>query len=240
MALLLESQGDVRETMLARERVVPDLQLKLPGLFGARAIPNTLKDVLVENTDTTFTPLNTHYPLDYVGIYAKTGRRLDHIYHHVHDYFADGGWQARVGAQLDAMPNFTIAWQGEKGKDNSRTLTVHWIGHTPSITMNTDDQLIEAELFGGRFIEPLPFIELFKKRGSGQEWLGKVFARSGVRMDEFTVEPKKNIWRAKLVHQRENREAYELTLPLVLQTNLVNGVQSRLGKRFSDQIAART
>lgn len=239
MALLLESRGDVRDTVLPRERVVPDLQLKLPGLFGKDAPPNTLKNLLVDNTHTTFTPLNTHYPADYVGVYAQTGRRMDHIYHNVHDYFADGGWSARVGAQLDAMPNFTIAWNGEKGRRDSSGLSVHWIGHTPRITMNTDQQIVEAELFGGRFIEPLPFIELFKLRGKGADWLERAFARSGVRMDAFTVEPGKNIWRARFVHQRERREGYELTLPLVLHTNLVNGVQSHLGKRFIEQIEAR-
>lgn len=239
MALLIESFGDTRETVLSRDRVIPDLRLKLPGLFGKEAPPNTLKDLLVNNTGTTFTPLSTHYPMDYVGVYAQTGRRMDHIYHNVHEYFADGGWSARVGAQLDAMPNFTIAWNGDKGRRDSSRLSVHWIGHTPSITINTDDQIVEADLFG-RFIEPLPFVELFKKRGNGEDWLRRAFARSGVRMDEFTVEPAKNIWRAKFVHQRERREAYELTLPLVLHTNLVNGVQSRLGKRFSEQIAART
>lgn len=240
MALLLESLGDVRETVLPRDRVVPDLKLKLPGLFGDNAPNNTLRDLMVENAATVFTPLNTHYPLDYVGVYARTGRRMDHIYHHAHDYFADGGWLARVGAQLDAMPNFTIAWNGEKGRGDSRRMSVHWIGHTPSITMDTDTQTIEANLFGRRYIEPLPFIELFKKRGRGREWLGTVFGRSGVQMDEFTIEPTKNIWRATLVHQREQRPGFELTLPLVLHTNLINGVQSRSGKRFSEQIAART
>lgn len=236
MAILMEARGETHDTPLSGDRVFPDLRLKLPGLFGADAPANTLKDIFMHDGSVNFFPQNTHYPMDYVGIYAITGKRMDHTYLRVHDYFAAAGWNARVGTQLDAMPNLGFGWSGEKGRADSNKFIFHWIGHTPRLMIDTDSQRIEAEDTGARYFEPLPMVELYKKRGIGKEWLHDVFARSGVRMEDFVIDHGKNVLTARLVHQRERHEDYVLRLPLILRTNLINGIQSTAGKRYTEAV----
>lgn len=235
MALLREALGETHETLLPKSRVLPDLAHKLPGLYGARAPENTLQTILVGNSGAKFFPLNTHYPMDYVGLYTTTGLRLDHIYQHVHDYFNGGGWAARVGAQLDAMPNFYLDWQGEAGRSDSKSIRIHWIGHTPSITFDTSAQMVHAELFQDKFTDPIAFAELPTERGLA--WMNRVFGRSAVKFEDLLVQPEENVLSATLVAQRETQRPFRFVLPLVLHTNLVDGIQSRLGKRFLEQSA---
>lgn len=236
MALLQESLGETHDTPLSRTRVVPDLVHKLPGLYGEGAPDNTLKTILTGNSAVRFFPLNTHYPMDYVGLYSTTGLRLDHIYQNVHDYFHGGGWTARVGAQLDAMPNFQLGWEGHPDHAESKLFRIHWIGHTPSLTFDTAERMVCAELFQDRYIEPIPFAELPTARGIS--WLATVFGRSAVKFEDLLVQPENNTVAATLVAQREKQTPFRFVLPLVLHTHLVDGVQSRLGKRFVQQAQA--
>ncbi|MBI5019069.1 hypothetical protein HZB58_02250 [Candidatus Gottesmanbacteria bacterium] len=226
MAVFLESLHDRSDKSIPASRVVPDLQAQLPGLFGSDAPVNSVRATLFTTKEVAYFPRRTMYPLDYIGVHAVTGADMDKIDISAHQSLHGGGWQTEVQASLHNEPGFEAWWEGDSMDPNSRRLTFMWADNLPGISIHSRNGFVLPDHTVHH--APIGLVEFMKRRGKGNRWLKEVCADFPVEITAFDVNPGLNFLAATFTPRDSNRKPFYLRLPLVLETQLRNGVPGRM------------
>jgi len=227
MAVFLEKEQDRRKVAIPAARVEPDLVAKLPGLFGHEAPINSVRAALFATEKTAYFPRRTVYPIDYVAVHAETGAPMDGMDVQAHTRHHRGlDWQTDVRASLNGEPGFEAWWEGAARDPNSSRLSFRWEDAMPTIMIESR----RGFLFSGPEVKapPIGMVEFMKKRGKGRRWLREMFAGYPVELEDLDIHVGNNVLSATLRPRDAGRQPFFLRLPLVLQTNLKDGVPGEL------------
>lgn len=226
MAVFLETLHDRTDRAIPASRVVPDLKLQLPGLFGDDAPDNSVHDALLTTGKTVYYPRRTLYPIDYVGVHARTGAAMDNVDVNAHRSLYGAGWHTEVRASLNNEPGFEAWWEGNPLDPNSVRLSFLWADKLPGISIHTRQWFVFADQSVRQ--EPIGMVEFMKRRGKGNRWLREVCEAYPVEISALDLHPGENIMRATFTPRDTKRAPFYLQLPLVLETRLRHGVPGRM------------
>lgn len=225
MALLLD--GDRPHIPIGADRVVPDLVAKLPGLFGEDAPLNIARASLLHNEKVRFFPRRTIYPLTYAAVHAETGGPFDNVDVEAHTSIFNGGWQVEVRGSVHGTPGFEAWWEGDHGDPNSHRVSFAWAGAMPAVMVDTRNHFVFAgsEVSG---VVPMDMVDLVKlRKGKRNRWIERVYRDYPVEPIDMRVNPDRNTISALLTRKGGDTNPFLLWLPLVLDTNLRNGLPNR-------------
>lgn len=224
MALRLEKDPDPYRNLVPFERVVPDLALKLPNLFGPDVDTTFKQHLIVPGLD--FYVGSSHYPKDYVHLNAYTGKRMSLIYVLLRDLFGnEDRWSAEVSSTIDGNTGLLFEWTGSQ-TGRAQDLAIRWPHTLPNFNFDTQKGIVTASN-ADRGMEPLELDELVRKTERASKWMEWLQKRTTVRLNDLTIDPEANLLTADLVWQFRGFPVFPIRVPFMAEVNRVNGITSK-------------